>query len=92
MTVLPGKSACLMCLLRGVTVQGKIPIIGVTPAVIGAIEATEVVKYITGLGELLTDRLLVYDGLAMQFSELKVKRNPECPHCGTSAQSLKIKS
>jgi molybdopterin-synthase adenylyltransferase len=82
MTVLPGKSACLMCLLGGTVLEGKTPVIGVTPAVIGAIEATEVIKYITGTGQLLTDRLLVYNGLTMKFSELQIKRNPECPDCG----------
>ena len=55
--------------------------IGVTPAVIGCIQATEVIKYIVGLGELLTNRLLVYDGLKMKFTELKVKKDQNCEHC-----------
>jgi molybdopterin-synthase adenylyltransferase len=84
MTVLPGKSACLMCLYRGVTLSGKPPVIGVTPGVIACIQATEAIKYITGIGELLLDRLLVYDGLNMKFSEVKVTRDPNCPVCGQS--------
>jgi molybdopterin/thiamine biosynthesis adenylyltransferase len=82
-TVLPGKSACLNCLYHGAMVpQEKFPVIGVTPAVIGCIQATEVIKYILGLGELLTDRLLTYDALQMKFSEFKINRDPNCVVCG----------
>ena len=56
--------------------------IGVTPAVIGCIQATEVIKYVIGIGKLLTNRLLVYDGLNMKFTELRVKQDPNCEHCG----------
>lgn len=83
MTVIPGKTACLHCVYHGATTpQEKFPVIGVTPAVIGAIQATEVIKYIVGLGELLTNRLLVYDALGMTLTELKVKKDPNCKHCG----------
>lgn len=82
MTVLPGKTACLNCLYHGAEVpKAKFPVIGVTPGVIGCIQATEVIKYIVGLGDLLTDRLLNYDGLSMKFSEFKINRDPDCPHC-----------
>ncbi len=56
--------------------------VGVTPAVIGCVQATEAIKYVLGLGELLTDRLLIYDGLNMKFVELIVKKDPECRLCG----------
>ena len=82
-TVIPGKTACINCVYHGVTVpKEKFPVIGVTPAVIGCIQATEVIKYIVGLGELLTNRLLIYDALGMTFTELKVKKDPNCEHCG----------
>jgi len=84
MTVLPRRSACLMCLFRGAARTGVIPVIGTAPALIGAIEATEAVKVLTGIGTPLTGRLLLYDGRAMSFSELEVKRDPGCPHCGSS--------
>ena len=61
--------------------EEKFPVIGVTPAVIGCIQATEVIKYLVGLGKLLTNRLLVYDGLNMKFTELVVKRDASCEHC-----------
>lgn len=82
MTVLPGRSACLRCVYRGLIPPQKFPVIGVTPAVIGCIQATEAIKYITGLGQLLANRLLIYDGQQMRFTELRVKRDPGCEHCG----------
>ena len=82
MTVIPGKTACLNCVYHGaVTTEEKFPVIGVAPAVIGGIQATEVIKYIVGIGELLTNRLLIYDGLSLKFAEFKVKRDSNCEHC-----------
>jgi len=82
MTVIPGKSSCFRCLYRKGAPEFKFPVIGVTPAVIGCIQATEVIKYLVGIGELLTDRLLVYDGLGMTFMEMKLKKDPDCEDCG----------
>jgi len=82
MTIIPGKTACLKCVYRELIPPGKCPAIGVIPAVIGCIQATEVIKYIMGIGKLLTNRLLIYDGLNMKFTELAVKRDPNCEHCG----------
>lgn len=82
MTVLPGKSACLRCLYKGPVPEGVTPVIGVTPGVIGTIQATEVIKFLLGRKDLLTDRMLHYDGLAMAFDEFNVRRNPDCDHCG----------
>jgi molybdopterin/thiamine biosynthesis adenylyltransferase len=82
MTIIPGETACLRCVYRGDIPKEKFPVIGVTPAVIGCIQATEVIKYIVGIGELLKNRLLIYDGLDMKFTEFKVKKDPQCEHCG----------
>jgi molybdopterin/thiamine biosynthesis adenylyltransferase len=82
MTIIPGKTACLRCVYRGPIPQEKFPVIGVTPAVIGCIQATEAIKYLVGIGTLLTNRLLVYEGLSMKFTELLVNRDPNCEHCG----------
>ena len=84
MTVLPGETACLRCMYRGLVPQEKFPVIGVTPAVIGSIQATEVIKYLLGIGKLLTNRLLIYDGLKVTFSEFRLNKNPNCDHCGPS--------
>jgi molybdopterin/thiamine biosynthesis adenylyltransferase len=83
MTILPGKTACLRCMYRGPVPQEKFPVIGVAPAVIGSIQATEVIKYLVGIGKLLTNRLLIYDGLKVAFSEFRVSKNPNCDHCGS---------
>ena len=67
--------------------EEKFPVIGVAPGVIGCIQATEVIKYILGIGDLLVDTLLVYDGLGLEFTKFKVQRNPDCDHCGHLAVS-----
>jgi molybdopterin/thiamine biosynthesis adenylyltransferase len=82
MTIIPGETACLRCMYRGDVPKEKFPVIGVTPAVIGSIQATEVIKYIVGIGELLKNRLLIYDGLDMKFTEFTIKKDPQCEHCG----------
>ena len=82
MTIIPGKTPCLRCIYRGIPPGEKFPVIGVTPAVIASIQATEVIKHIVGIGKLLTDRLLIYDGRNMKFTELATKRDPDCEHCG----------
>jgi adenylyltransferase/sulfurtransferase len=82
MTVIPGKSACLQCLYHTIPPISKFPVLGATPGVIGCIQATEVIKYITGIGSLLTNRLLIYDGLNMKFTELQVVRIKNCECCG----------
>jgi hypothetical protein len=56
----------------------------VLPGVVGTIQATEAVKVLLGLGEPLIGRLLTYDALSMRFREVKLRRDPNCPLCGTS--------
>jgi molybdopterin-synthase adenylyltransferase len=80
-SIIPGLTPCLACLYKQDPSQKQTPVIGVTPAVIGCIQATEVIKYIVGLGELLTNRLLIYDGLRLEFMELAITRDPDCQEC-----------
>ena len=54
------------------------------PGVVGLVQATEAVKLILGIGEPLIGRLLTYDALGMRFREVKLRRDPKCPLCGTS--------
>ncbi|MFC1967113.1 ThiF family adenylyltransferase [Chloroflexota bacterium] len=82
MTVIPGRTACLRCLQKGAIPGNNFPVIGVTPGVIGCLQAAEVIKYITGIGELLTDRYLIFNGLSMKFTEMEISRDPDCEHCG----------
>ena len=55
---------------------------GVLPGVIGAIQATEAIKLITGEGDSLVGRLLLYDALHMDFQEVKIRWDADCPVCG----------
>lgn len=82
MTIILPKTACLRCLYRGALPKGTFPVIGITPAVIGCIQATEVFKYRLGIGRLLTNRPLDYDALDMEFAEFKINKDPQCEHCG----------
>ncbi len=81
-TIIPYKTACLRCIFRESPPKEVFPVIGVTPGVIGIIEATEAIKYLTGFGELLENRLLVFDGELLKFNEIIIARDPECPDCG----------
>ena len=58
-------------------------VLGVLPGIIGVIQATEAIKLITGIGEPLIGRFLIYDALKMRFRELKLQKDPDCPVCGT---------
>ncbi len=53
-----------------------------TPGVIGSLQAMETLKYLTGIGECLKGRLLIFDGDNLSFESIKVKRRPGCPVCG----------
>ena len=85
MTVLPGRTACYRCLFGA---PPEIPAgpprgpVGAVPGVIGSIQALEAIKFITGCGELLTNRLLTFDALKMSFRVLSTRRNPRCQLCG----------
>jgi sulfur-carrier protein adenylyltransferase/sulfurtransferase len=57
-------------------------VLGVLPGTIGAIQATEAIKLILGQGEPLIGRLLLYDALTMEFNEVRLRKNPDCPICG----------
>lgn len=79
---------CYRCLYPEPPPPGMVPdcaeggVLGVLPGLIGTIQATEAIKVILGLEGTLTGRLLIADALAMRFSTLTVRRNPECPVCG----------
>lgn len=84
------EGPCYRCLYPEPPPPGLVPscaeggVLGILPGVIGLIQATEVVKLILGKGEPLIGRLLLYDALNMKFRELKLRKNPECPVCGTN--------
>lgn len=84
-TIVPGETACLRCIFPKAPPRETFPILGATAGVIGCIQAMEVVKYVVGVGELLKNRLLLFNGQDMKFSEVEVVRNPKCEDCGGSS-------
>ena len=80
-TVLPGESACLRCIFREAPPPSVFPVLGVTPGIIGLIQASEAIKYIVGVGELLSGKLLLWDGLTSQTEIVLVEKNAQCPDC-----------
>ena len=89
MTVLPGRSACYRCLFGEPPPPGAVPscsqagVLGVLAGIVGTIQAAEAVKYLLGIGDLLINRLLVFDALHMSFRQVGFKRNPACFLCGS---------
>ena len=87
---------CYRCLYPEPPPPGLVPscaeggVLGVLPGVIGVIQATEAVKLILGIGEPLIGRFLIYDALKMRFRELKLRKDPECPVCGTNPTVTKL--
>jgi adenylyltransferase/sulfurtransferase len=83
----PGQG-CYRCLFPAPPPPGAVPscaeagVLGVLPGMIGVIQAIETVKLILNLGDSLVNRLLLFDALAMEFREVKIRRDPECPLCG----------
>jgi len=80
---------CYRCLYPEPPPPGLVPscaeggVLGVLPGLLGVIQATEVIKLILGVGEPLVGRLVLVDALAMRFRELRIRKNAECPVCGT---------
>ncbi len=80
---------CYRCLYPEPPPPGLVPscaeggVLGVLPGLLGIIQATEVIKLILGSGDSLVGRLLLVDALAMRFRELRLRKDPDCPLCGT---------
>src|SRR5438309_3276200 len=87
---------CYRCLYPEPPPPGLVPscaeggVLGVLPGIIGVIQATEAIKLILGVGEPLIGRFLIYDALKMRFRELKLRKDPDCPVCGTHPTVTKL--
>lgn len=81
-TIVPGKTACLRCIFPCAPPQEVFPVVGATPGIIGTIQANEVIKYLVGIGDLLENRLLIWDGMTSRAEEISFSKNPACPTCG----------
>lgn len=86
---IPGKG-CYRCLFPTPPPPGEVPncaeagVLGALTGLVGSIQATEALKLILGIGETLSSRLLLIDALSMDFREVRMKRNAQCPLCGTN--------
>jgi adenylyltransferase/sulfurtransferase len=87
---------CYRCLYPEPPPPGLVPscaeggVLGVLPGIIGVIQATETIKLILGVGEPLIGRFLIFDALRMKFRELKLRKDPDCPVCGTHPTVTKL--
>ncbi len=84
-----GDGPCYRCLFREPPPPGLVPtcaeggVFGVLPGLVGVVQATEAIKLILGTGDSLVGRLLLIDALRMRFREIALRKDPECPACGT---------
>ncbi len=84
------RGPCYRCLYPEPPPPGLVPscaeggVLGILPGLLGVIQATEVIKLVLGSGESLIGRLLLVDALGMHFRELRLRKNPDCPVCGTN--------
>jgi len=87
MTYVPGQGPCYRCIFLNPPPPNVVPtckhvgVLGVMPGIIGTIQATEAIKYILGIGELLTGQMLIYDALTMEFRKIKLSNNINCSVC-----------
>lgn len=88
MTYVPGQGPCYRCIFLNPPPPDAVPtckqagVLGVMGGIIGTIQATEAIKYVLGVGELLTGQLLTYDSLKMEFRKIKLPHNKSCQVCG----------
>lgn len=88
-THLPG-TACYRCMFNSPPPAGAVPtcsqagVLGAIAGMLGTIQAAEVLKYLTGVGDLLTDTLLTFNAKTMDFRKIKVHRHASCPICGNT--------
>ena len=76
------ETACLECIFPVPPPRAVFPVLGATPGVIGCLQAMETLKYLTGVGENLKGRMLIWDGTDMEFFTCLAVKRPGCPVCG----------
>jgi molybdopterin-synthase adenylyltransferase len=83
----PAESGCLACLFpeKVADSEGPLPVLGATAGVLGSLEAMEAIKLVSGLGDPLVGRLLLFDGFSGDFREVHLEKNPRCPVCSDKA-------
>lgn len=84
------QTPCLRCIFPEPPPTGTFPVLGATPGTIGCLQAMEALKFLTGIGENLKNKLLIWDGKRMDFYFLKIKEVPDCPVCGNKGVTCQI--
>lgn len=96
MTHVPGH-ACYRCVFKDPPPKNVVPtcsqagVLGAVAGMLGTIQAAEALKYLTGAGDLLTDRLLIFNAFRMEFRNARVQKNRDCPVCGRNPRIRELK-
>lgn len=86
----PGRTGCFACVFPRSIPPEVFPVLGSTPGVIASLQATEAIKYLVGLGDLLEDKLLIYNGMEMTFHQVELSADPDCRVCGKGSREPKV--
>ncbi len=84
----PPETPCLRCLFPEAPPKETFPVVGATPGVIGALQALEAIKYLVGIGKLLKNKLLVWDGMSCDFRTFKARKDTSCLVCSKNKERL----
>ena len=98
MTYVPGQGPCYRCVFEEIPSPGEVDdcsktgVLGVIPGILGSLQALEAQKYLTGCGDLLTGKILTFDGLTMQFRTIEIPESSgHCRVCGDVADIIELK-
>lgn len=98
MTYVPGQGPCYRCVFEEIPSDGEVDdcssmgVLGTIPGILGSLQALEAQKYLTGSGELLTGKILTFDGLTMQFRTVEIPESSGyCRVCGDAADIIELK-
>ncbi len=95
-TIVPNESACYRCVFNAPPPPGAVPscsqagVLGVVAGVIGSLQAAEALKFFLGSGDMLTNALLTFNALRMDFRKVPLRKNGDCPLCGDSPSILEL--
>jgi sulfur-carrier protein adenylyltransferase/sulfurtransferase len=90
------EGPCYRCMFPEPPPPGLVPscaeggVLGILPGTIGTMQATEAIKLITGIGDPMVGRMLLYDALEMSFTKIKVRKDPKCPVCGIPREQVEL--
>jgi molybdopterin-synthase adenylyltransferase len=95
-TIIPGETTCYRCIFENLPQGNSIPtcsnagVLGSVAGILGSIQATEALKFITGAGDLLLNHILTYDAKTFEFRKIKINKNKNCKICGTNPSIFEL--